>query len=179
VASHRLPDLALSRNSFQCEALARSMVLVHSLRLLRIFMRRCIVIGSSFPLPAQLSCYFLRALLIFTCCVFSSGVNHRLEYGHGRACGVCFLTAARVTSMRLFTVWSSWASDSIRGRGSIAAYIIFFPDLFPVRSLVGLAQLYLKPYLQLDVPFRVYFSMVRPVVVLVYVVFDHPFRGVC
>jgi hypothetical protein len=63
--------------------------------------------------------------------------------------------------------------------GEASLRIFFFPDLFPVRSLVSLAQLYLKPYLQLDVPFRVYFSMVRSVVVLVYVVFDHPFRGVC
>jgi hypothetical protein len=38
--------------------------------------------------------------------------------------GVCLSTAAIVASIKSFTAWSSWVSDLISGKGSIAIYII-------------------------------------------------------
>src|SRR6266487_3702259 len=114
-------DLALSRNSFQCLYFALSIVLVHSLRFVYISLNNSLVCSSSFPLVAQLSCHFLRALLTLACCCFSSGVNHLLEYGDGLSRGVCFPTACCTAWISLSTLASSCVVETIGSLGSIAA----------------------------------------------------------
>jgi hypothetical protein len=55
----------------------------------------------------------------------SSGVNHCLEYGDDLANSVCLSTTTIMALIRDLTVYSSWASDLMSGRGFIVVCIIF------------------------------------------------------
>jgi hypothetical protein len=85
------------------------MVLVHARRFWRMSSNKLTDTSSSRPLSAQLFCHFLRTLLTSHCCNFSSGINHRLEYGDGLAVGVYESTAEQVREMSCATASSSSA----------------------------------------------------------------------
>jgi len=100
-------ELALSRKSFQCDSFARAMVLVHSLRFLRISTNSSVVHSSSLPLLAKLACQVLRTLLRDLWCCFNSGVNRLFEYGDGLSKGVLASTASCTVLVRWLTTPSS------------------------------------------------------------------------
>ncbi|CAG8255437.1 unnamed protein product [Penicillium salamii] len=106
-AFQSFPSPASSRNCFQCEDLAFSMVLVHARRFCCIASKAVVVLACSLPSSAQFACHLLRSWLTSTCWVFRSGVNHRLEYGVGRVSGVNRSTAWAVAAVRFSTTRSS------------------------------------------------------------------------
>jgi hypothetical protein len=155
-AFHNFPELALSRNSLQCEALVCSMgsgpccgFITHLWKQIHCSWAIFSSDGTAFLLLSARSVDFR--------CALRSGVNQRLEYGDGLACGVCLSTAIIVASTKVYTVWSSRVVVSISRRGSITIRTIsqLFPSLFAralhvvvvlVSVLVGCSILSRFPY---------------------------------
>ncbi|CAI7644505.1 unnamed protein product [Penicillium palitans] len=87
-AFQSFPSPASSRNCFQCEDLAFSMVLVHARRFCCIASKAAVVLACSLPSSAQFAYHLLRSWLTSTCWVLRSGVNHGGSIMNGRIANI-------------------------------------------------------------------------------------------